>query len=72
MNGAAIPALACFFVGVKRLVERRQVLHKVLHFHLDAVNQRLAFEAIPFERVVLMRARRLDDETDGAFLRPLR
>src|SRR5262249_11880747 len=44
----------------------------VLHFHLDAVHERLTFKAIPFECIELVRSRRLDDEPDRAFLWPLR
>src|SRR5262249_35093449 len=72
VNGAAVLALARLFVGVEGLVERRQVLHQVLHFHLDAVDQRMAFEAIPFEGIELVGPRRLDHEADRAFLRSLR
>ena len=72
VNGAARLALARLLIGVERLVERRQVFHQVLDLHFDAVNQRLAFEAIPFERIELVRPRRFDHQADRAFLRPLR
>ena len=38
MDGAAVLAGARLLVGVERLVERRQVLHEMLHLHLDAVH----------------------------------
>src|SRR5262245_21975749 len=72
MDGAAGLALARFLVGIERLVERRQVLHQMLDFHLDAVNQCAALEAVPFEGVECVGPRRLDHQSDRAFLRPLR
>ena len=67
MDGAALLAGARGFVGIERLVERRQVLDQVLHLDLDAVHQRAAFEAIPFEAIDLVGWRvRLDHETDRA------
>ena len=58
MNGAACLALARLLIGVERLVQRRQIFHQVLDFHFDAVNQRLALEAIPFEPIEFVRPRR--------------
>src|SRR4029077_12390176 len=72
VNSAALLAPARFFVGVKRFVKRRQILYQMLHLHLDAVHERSALEAIPFESVELARPRRLDHQPDRAFLRPLR
>ena len=61
-----------FCVGVERVVERRQVLHQMLHLDFDPMDQVAALEAVPVEGVELVRPRRFDDETDRAFLRPLR
>src|SRR6266446_977058 len=48
-----------------------QFLH-LRAFYLDAVDQRSAVEAIPFEGIELVGPRRLDHEADRAFLRSLR
>ncbi len=58
MDRAALLAGARLLVGEERLVERRQVAHQVRHLDLDAMHQRAAFEAVPFERVhLVVRAR---------------
>ena len=72
MNGAAVSALASIFVGIKRLVERRQVSDQVIDLDFDTMNQFAAFEAVPVEAVALARPGRLDDEPYRAGLRPLR
>ena len=72
MDGAALFAFARLLVGIERLVERRQVLHEVRDLHLDAMHQRAACEAIPFEGIECVGPCGLHHQADRAFLRPLR
>ena len=73
MDGAAGPAAPGRGIGVEGGEERRQVGDDVAHRQLDAVHQRAASEAEPFERVELVRApRALDHQAERARHRPLR
>ena len=51
MDGAALLAGAGLLVGEEGFVERRQVLHEIPDLQLDAVDQGVALEAVPFEAV---------------------
>ena len=52
MDLAASAAGARLPVRIELLEQRRQVIHDVLHIHLDAVHERMAARAVPFESVV--------------------
>jgi hypothetical protein len=73
MHAAALPASPRLAVGVKRGEERGQVAHDVSDRDLDAVDECAALEAKPLKAVSVLRPPSvLDDEPDGASLRPLR
>src|SRR5882672_4163688 len=64
---AACPAGARLLVLEEGLVERGQIPDKMRDLHFDTVNEMAAFEAVPFEGVILVRgALRLDHEPDRA------
>src|SRR5262249_46733497 len=69
MKHAAVLARARFFVGIEGVVERRQVLHQMLHLDFDPMNHVAAIEAIPVEGVERVRPRCFDDEANRT-LRP--
>src|SRR5262245_24578000 len=72
MELAALFASARAGIGVEGFIERRQVLHEVLDLYLDAMDERAAGKAKPFEAVDIVGPRRFDHQPDRARLRPLR
>src|SRR5262245_16971204 len=71
MERAALLAGARLRVGIERFVKRRQVFHQMLDPDLDAMDERAAREAIPFEPIDIIGSRRFHHEPDRAWLRPL-
>ena len=68
--GAAGPLLAA---GIELLEERRQIVDDAAQLHLDAMNEGMAGEAIPFEAVdEPFGPLALDHQADAARDRPLR
>jgi hypothetical protein len=72
MQATTLAAPARARIGVKGGEKRRQVLDDVGDGDLDALDERAAFEAEPFEAVLVAQpARAFDDEPDGALDRAL-
>src|SRR6516164_1025597 len=73
MHTTALSAFSCGLVGVKGCKQWWQVLHQVGGSDLDAVDERAALEAKPFEPVLVAPpAGAFDDQADGARDRALR
>ena len=62
MQSTAILAGPGLFIGEEGLEERRQVFDEVFNPELNAMQQRVALKAIPFETILLIvLSRRLHD-----------
>src|SRR6267378_7057805 len=73
MDRAALSASAQRLARIKPLEQRREVLHDALQLHLHAVQEMVAFLAIPFEAVLhALRPGALDDQAEAARFGPLR
>src|ERR1700678_792655 len=65
VNSAAVWADPQFFVGMKFLEKRRQILNDALQQDFGSVNEMMAFFAIPFEAVFLAAgSRHFNDQAD--------